>query len=89
MGVLNRFICLSLKHFDIKVDFMESTHLYNLEKREVVWDDVDLELGKEYFLFFVRSGFKLSPRSLESPDECSSNRSTALFSKSLFHRKGK
>ncbi len=54
-----------VRHFGVKMDFIESAHLIDIDSGEVAWDDESLRTNGAYYLCFARKGFhftRASPR---------------------------
>lgn len=47
------------------MDFIESAHLVDTDKREIVWSDAELKADQAYYLCFARRGFKITKESIK------------------------
>lgn len=52
---VEKVLALAVRHFEVKIEFMASLHLYNLSRQRVVWEP-SVRPGHCFYLFFVRSG---------------------------------
>ena len=82
---ITRVIDLAVTHFKIKLDFIESVHLVNVENSEIVWSDEDLSGDQAYYLCFARRGFKISQNTLAN----ARHQDVALLDLEYFGRHGR
>ncbi len=57
---LRRLISLAVEHFEVKLEFTDGAYLVDVRRREVLWEDSQLDTQSPYFLCFTRKGCHLT-----------------------------